>query len=84
MPGEQNTDNKQTQVLKSFSSLDYYHTRLHTQNLSTEYRPGMGIKNGKVSWKVGAWGPQKAPNGGPGGNVPGGGEGAKRPEAEAF
>ena len=21
---------------------------------------GMGIKNGKVSWKVGAWGPQKA------------------------
>ena len=30
---------------------------------------GMGIKNGKVSWKVGAWAPQKAPSGGPGGNV---------------
>ena len=36
--------------------------------------PGMGIKNGKVSWKVGAWGPQKAPSGGQG----------KPPEAEAF
>ena len=38
---------------------------------------GMGIKNGKVNWKVGAWGPQKAPSGGPGGNAPGGGQGAK-------
>ena len=28
---------------------------------------GMGIKNGKVSWKVGVWGPQKAPSGGQGG-----------------
>ena len=42
---------------------------------------GMGIKNGKVSWKVGAWGPQKAPSGGPGGNATGGGQVAKPPEA---
>ena len=40
---------------------------------------GMGIKNGKVSWKVGVWRPQKAPSGGPGGNAPGGGQGAKVP-----
>ena len=33
---------------------------------------------------MGAWGPQKAPSGGPGGDAPGGGEGAKPPEAEAF
>ena len=44
---------------------------------------GMGIKNGKVSWKMGAWGPQKAPSGVPGGNAPGGGQGAKPSEAEA-
>ena len=31
---------------------------------------GMGIKNGKVSWKVGGWAPQKALSGGPGGNAP--------------
>ena len=40
----------------------------------------MGIKNGKVSGKVGAWGqwgPQKTPSGGPGGNAPGGRQGAK-------
>ena len=43
----------------------------------------MGIKNGKVSWKVGAWGPQMAPSGGPGGNAHVGGQGAKTPEAEA-
>ena len=43
----------------------------------------MGIKNRKVSWKVGAWGPQKAPSGGQGGNALGGGQGAKPPEAEA-
>ena len=42
---------------------------------------GMGIKNGKVSWQVGAWGLQKAPSGGPGGNASGGGQGAKPPEA---
>ena len=41
----------------------------------------MGIKNGKVSWKVGAWGPQKAPSGGPGDNAAGGGQAAKPPEA---
>ena len=46
--------------------------------------PGMGIKNGKVSWKVRAWGLQKASSGGPGGNAPGVGQGAKPPEAEAF
>ena len=45
------------------------------------YKAGMGIKNGKVSGKVGAWGPQKAPSGGPRGNAPGGGQGAKPPEA---
>ena len=45
---------------------------------------GMGIKNGKVSWKVGAWELQKAPSGGPGDNAPGGGQGAKPPKAEAF
>ena len=44
-------------------------------------RTGMGIKNGKVSAKVGAWGPQKTPSGDPGGNSPGGGQGAKPPEA---
>ena len=33
---------------------------------------GMGIKNGKVSWKAGAWRTQKAPSGGLGGNAPGG------------
>ena len=43
--------------------------------------PGMGIKNGKVSGKVGAWGPQKALSGGPGGNAPSGGQGVKPPEA---
>ena len=43
--------------------------------------PGMGIKNGKVSWKVGGWEPQKAPSGGPGGNAHGGGQGAKPPQA---
>ena len=42
--------------------------------------PGMEIKNGKVSWKVGAWGLQKGPSGGPGGNTPGGGQGVKPPE----
>ena len=36
---------------------------------------GMGITNGKVSGKVGAWGRQKAPSGGPGSNAPGGGQG---------
>ena len=41
----------------------------------TLLKSGMGIKSGKVSWKVGAWGPQKAPSGGPG---------VKPPEAEAF
>ena len=30
------------------------------------------------------WGQQKAPSGSPGGNAPGGGQGAKPPEAEAF
>ena len=30
---------------------------------------GMGIRNGKVSGKVGAWGKQKAPSGGPGGKA---------------
>ena len=46
----------------------------------------MEIKNGKVCWKVEAWGPQKAPSGGSGGNAPGGGQGAKprKAEAEAF
>ena len=43
----------------------------------------MGIKNGKVSWKVGAWGLSAAPSGGPGGNAPGEGQGAKLLEAEA-
>ena len=33
------------------------------------------------SAKVGAWGLQKALSGGPGGNAPGGGQGAKPPEA---
>ena len=41
----------------------------------------MGIKNGKVSGKVGTWGPQKVPSGGPRVNTPGGGQGAKPPEA---
>ena len=58
-----------------------------------ESSAGMGIKNGKVSWKVGAWGPQKAPSGGSRGqrpqwvsrgNTPGGGQESKPPEAEAF
>ena len=43
----------------------------------------MGIKNGKVSWKVGAWGPHNAPSGGPGENATSGGQGANPPEAEA-
>ena len=34
------------------------------------YLPGMGIKNGKVSWKVGVWEPQKAPSGGQGDGSP--------------
>ena len=42
---------------------------------------GMGIKNGKVSGKVGACGPHKASSGGPRGNGPGGGQRAKPPEA---
>ena len=42
---------------------------------------GLGIKNGKVSGKVGAWGLQKSPSGGPGCNASGGGQGAKPPEA---
>ena len=42
---------------------------------------GMAIKNGKVSRKVGAWGPQKAPSGGPGSNAPGEGSRGERPEA---
>ena len=33
---------------------------------------------------MGAWGPQTAPIGGPGGNAHGGGQGAKPPEAEAL
>ena len=50
----------------------------------TQTHTGMGVKNRKVSWKVGAWGPQKAPSRGPGGNAPDGGQGALPPEAEAF
>ena len=65
-------------VLFNFSEADF--EGMHSMLLCT----GMGIKNGKVSWKVGAWGAQKAPSGGPGGNAPGGGQGVKPPEAEAF
>ena len=52
-----------------------------TTLLGKPLKSGMGIKDGKVSGKVGAWGPQKAPSGGPGGNAPGGGQWAKPPEA---
>ena len=38
----------------------------------------------KSAEKWGAWGPQKASSVGPGGNAPGGGQGASPPEAEAF
>ena len=43
----------------------------------------MGIKDGKVSWKVGAWGLQKAPSGGQGAMPSVGVKGRRPPEAEA-
>ena len=52
------------------------HDWLHTDKKTIkEIVSGMGIKNGKAT---------EGPSGGPGGNAPGGGQGTKTPEAEAF
>ena len=44
-----------------------------------EEEAGMGMKNGKVSGKVGVWGPQKTPSGGSRGQRSRWGSGGKAP-----